>query len=97
MEYLSDTGPKTWSALPVAGTCAGLLQPTGRLLTGRQIIHDLKKRGKIVSFTFQKRQAFHTVSTGMHLLAERGIFLHSLDKRNSGFHGYLHTLFSALR
>jgi hypothetical protein len=97
MEYLGDAAPKTWSALPVAGTCAGLPQSTGRLLTGRQIIYDLKKRGKIVPFTFQKRQAFHTVSTGIHLLAELGIFPHSLDKRNSGFHGYLHTLFSALR
>jgi hypothetical protein len=94
---LADAAPKTWSALPVAGTFAGLPQPTGRRLTGRQIIQDLHKRGKIISFYFQKRQAFHAVSTGVHLLAELGIFLHSLDKPNSGFHGHLLTGFSARR
>ena len=73
----------------MAGTFAGLPQPTGRRLTGRQIIPDSHKRGKIISFYFQKRQAFRAVSTGVHLLAELGIFLHSLDKPNSDFHGHL--------
>ena len=73
----------------MGGTFAGLPQPTGRRLTGRQIIQDLHKRGKIISFAFQKRQALPPVSTGVLLLAELGIFLHSLDKPNSDFHGHL--------
>jgi hypothetical protein len=96
-EYLGDAAPKTWRALPVAGTFVGLSPPTGRLLTGAQIIQDLDKRGKIVSFTFQKSQAFQAISAGVHLVAELNIFQHALDKRNSGFHGHLLTGFSAWR
>ena len=73
----------------MAGTFDGLPQLTGRRLTGRQIIQDLNKWGKIISFSLQKRQAFHSVSTGVHLPAELGIFLHPLDKPNSDFHGHL--------
>jgi len=52
------------------------------------VIQDLDERAKIISLAFQKRQTGLAVRAGILLLPELGIYLHPLDKLNSGFHDH---------
>jgi hypothetical protein len=48
----------------------------------------LDKRSEVIALTLQKGHTCRAVGTGVHLLAELGIFPHPLEKFHSGFHSH---------